>query len=68
MEALIIFIEPQLIYNVVLVSDVQQIDCFVCVWVCVCIASLVAQLIKNPPVMQEPLLQFLGQEDPLEKG
>ena len=30
-------------------------------------ASLVAQLVKNPPAMQETLLQFLGQEDPLEK-
>ena len=31
-------------------------------------ASLVAQLVKNPPVMQETLVLFLGQEDPLEKG
>ena len=31
-------------------------------------ASLVAQLVKNPPTMQETLVQFLGQEDPLEKG
>ena len=31
-------------------------------------ASLVAQLVKNLPVMQETLVQFLGQEDPLEKG
>ena len=31
-------------------------------------ASLVAQLVKNPPVMQESLGQFLGREDPLEKG
>ena len=31
-------------------------------------ASLVAQLIKNPPTMQEIPVQFLGQEDPLEKG
>ena len=30
-------------------------------------ASLVAQLVKNPLVMQETLVQFLGQEDPLEK-
>ena len=30
-------------------------------------ASLTAQLIKNPPAMQETLVQFLGQEDPLEK-
>ena len=30
--------------------------------------SLIAQLVKNPPPMQETLVQFLGQEDPLEKG
>ena len=29
---------------------------------------LVAQLIKNPPAMQETLVRFLGWEDPLEKG
>ena len=26
-----------------------------------------AQLVKNPPVIQETLVRFLGQEDPLEK-
>ena len=31
-------------------------------------ASLVAQLVKNPPAMQETWVQFLGREDPLEKG
>ena len=31
-------------------------------------APLVAQLVKNLPAMQEILVQFLGQEDPLEKG
>ena len=31
-------------------------------------ASLVAQLVKNMPALQETPLQFLGQEDPLEKG
>ena len=31
-------------------------------------ASLVSQLVKNPPAMQETLLQFPGWEDPLEKG
>ena len=31
-------------------------------------ASLVAQLVKNPPAMWETLVQFLGWEDPLEKG
>ena len=31
-------------------------------------ASLVAQLVKNPPVMWETWVQSLGREDPLEKG
>ena len=31
-------------------------------------ASLTAQLVKNLPPMQETPAQFLGQEDPLEKG
>ena len=31
-------------------------------------ASLIAHLVKNPPIMQETLVRFLGQEDPLEKG
>ena len=31
-------------------------------------ASLIAQLVKNPPAMQETPVQFLGQEDALEKG
>ena len=30
--------------------------------------SHVIQLVKNPPAMQEIPVQFLGQEDPLEKG
>ena len=29
---------------------------------------LVTQLVKNPPVRQETLVQFLGWEDPLEQG
>jgi len=31
-------------------------------------ASLIAQLVKNPPAMQGTLVQFLSWEDPLEKG
>ena len=31
-------------------------------------ASLVAQLVKNPPTVQETVIQFLGQKDPLEQG
>ena len=30
--------------------------------------SLVAQLVKNPPAMQETSVESLGQEDRLEKG
>ena len=31
-------------------------------------ASLVAPLVKNPPAVQETWVQFLGQENSLEKG
>ena len=31
-------------------------------------ASLVAQMVKNPPAMRETLVQSLGWENPLEKG
>ena len=31
-------------------------------------ASLVAQLVKNPPAIQKTLVRFLGGEDPLENG
>ena len=30
--------------------------------------SLITQVVKNPPAMQETPVQFLGKEDPLEKG
>ena len=32
------------------------------------LVSLIVQLVKNPPAMQETPVQFLGCEDPLEKG
>ena len=31
-------------------------------------ASLIAQLVKNPPVMQETLVRLLDWEDSLKKG
>ena len=31
-------------------------------------ASLVAQMVKNPPAVQETCVRSLGQEDTLEKG
>ena len=30
--------------------------------------SLVVQMVKSPPAMQETTVESLGQEDPLEKG
>ena len=30
--------------------------------------SLISQLVNNPSAMQETLIRFLSQEDPLEKG
>ena len=41
---------------------------FILVFVIAMRASLTAQLVKNPPAMQETLVRFLGQEAPLEKG
>ena len=39
-------------------------------WFCLLVlgAPLAAQLVKNPPAMQETPVPFLGGEDPLEKG
>ena len=34
----------------------------------VCLNSCPARLVKTPPAMQETAVQFLDQEDPLEKG
>ena len=31
-------------------------------------ASLIVQLVKNPPAVEETWVPFLGQEDPLEEG
>ena len=39
---------------------------FMC-WVLTPWASLVAQMVKNPSLIQEPWVQSLGQEEPLEE-
>ena len=36
--------------------------------ICIYVAFLVAQLVKNLPAMQETLVRLLGWEDPLEEG
>ena len=41
----------------------EKMDHFHLLW-----ASLIAQLVKKPPAMQETLVKFLDQEDLLEKG
>ena len=47
----------------------SNIPLYLYIYVCVYIwASLVAQLVKNLPVMQETWVQSLGWEDPLEEG
>ena len=59
-QDLLILTGVQLLYNVLLASVVQRRDSDM--------ASLVAQLVKNLPAMQETLIRFLGWEDLLEKG
>ena len=64
------------IYNVYCKIYMQNIcwyyilkyNIFICVNIKYIGASLMAQLVKNPRTMQETLVQFLGREDPLEKG
>ena len=51
-------------------KDPQGSPCqkYVINWHINCYASLVAQLVKNLPAMQETWVWSLGWEDPLEKG
>ena len=43
---------------------------YICIHICIPMYrdSLVAQTVKNPPVMWETRVQSLGWEDPLEEG
>ena len=50
------------------VQDLISLDQrMLCKLQCCTDASLVAQLVKNPPAMRETWVQSLGWEDPLEK-
>ena len=56
------------------VSDLELVGIDEGTWIQVCpaqsgaLASLAAQLVKNPSAMRETWVQSLGWEDPLEKG
>ena len=55
-----------MIYSVVLISDVQQSDCFVYIY-----SFPGGSVVKNPPAVQESQemrVRSLGWEDPLEEG
>ena len=45
-----------------IISPLESPSCFF-IW-----ASLVAQMVKNPPAMQDTWVQSLGWEDTMEKG
>ena len=51
-----------------LYNEVNQINIYIHIHPLTCGASLIAQLVKNPPAVQQTLVQILGWEDPLEKG
>ena len=55
---------------VILLYQKQNSLCFIIMYIFALSpwSSLVAQLVKNLPEMQEIPVQFLGWEDPLEKG
>ena len=71
-----------MLYNVVFISAAQQSKSAIYTGLCPLFgisspfrspqiigwASLVAEMMKNPPAVQEIWVQPLGQEDPLEKG
>ena len=44
----------------------HETTCWASLWLCW--ASLVAEMVKNLPAMQETWFQSLGREDPLDKG
>ena len=60
--------KKQVVQTVSYGNQPRSSDLYLVLWLAVYIwASLVAQLVKNLPAMQETQVWFLGQEDPLEK-
>ena len=61
--------ERDVIYNIALsFRCIAMWFSFTYTYMYVYTASLIAHLVKTPPAMQETPVQFLGWEDPLEKG
>ena len=59
MQRFLLFKKPLMIFVQVCICDMKG--------KIITMASLVAQLKKKPPAMQETTVQFLGWEDPLDK-
>ena len=48
-------------------STLDAFMCYVNILLDLVWASMMAQMVKNPPAMQETQVRSLGEEDPLEK-
>ena len=60
---------PSTIYTIYIVITLNSSNLlFIKISLSIYGASLITQLVKNPPAMQEIPVQFLGQEDHLERG
>ena len=69
LSPVIFLIVVELIYNVVLVSGVQESESiiYLSIYLYLSIYPSLAQRLKHLPPMQETWVRSLGQEDPLEK-
>ena len=60
-------IEQGNIVNIMYLTIMKNMRKYTLICTYICRASLIAQLVKNLPAMQEPWVRFLCWEDPLEK-
>ena len=76
-SVLALFIEKKFGFSSRLLPGLMWINCIklmyyyiklMCYYINLIRASVIAQLVKNPPAVWETLCRFLGPEDPLEKG
>ena len=57
-----------LILHILISVHQDIIEALICIFLCSAWASLVAQLVKNPPAVREIWVRSLGWEGPLEEG